>query len=277
MEFNKFEREIAGLCICTEAIDEIVNQGLLEVKGSSSSDGKTIYFHTQIHQELFLIRLLDFVKEAGDARLTGIKGSCLQILQTISDQSCSNENDNIKELKSYVSALVGFINQQITIKLWLSNIDLDATINVHRIDLLTISGNHCKHNLSRLTGISKKIESILETNGYTIEPQKIPLALENFRDHLQDDYFIYYGSFLSEILNNIRWSIQNYLNPVFYKAYKQKENGLYSYEYPLQIETDISKEWFWRLMNNIRKGPNLKPFKVHNSLKNRSHLEDTNG
>ena len=159
--------------------------------------------------------------------------------------------------------------------LWLPTLDLDAKINILRKDLIFISGNQSKHNLSRLSGVSRKIQSALKESGYEIELEHIPLALEEFREHLQENYFIYYGTWLTELLNNIRWGIQTYLNPIFRECYKKESSSeiMYKYEYPVSIKDEIAKQWFWRLMNHVRSGPYLKCFSSVHYLKNQSSLE----
>ncbi len=105
--------------------------------------------------------------------------------------------------------------------------------------------------------------------------ESIPLSLEDFQEHLEENYFIYYGTWLSELLNNLRWGIQLYLNPTFDSSYKPKPPGEmgYIYEYPTEIQHDIAKEWYWRLMNNIRTGPYIKKFVAAHYLKDRSSIE----
>jgi len=274
LNYNSIEKEIIGICICLEAIDSIANNGLVEIRRSSTSPEHTVYFHSQIHQELFLLRLLDFVKESGDSKLTGVSGSCLQILKTICENCSIIENDNLVKLQASVKELDDFLKYKTSINIWLPDFDIEARIEVTRLDLIIISGNHCKHNLSRLTGVSKKIHTILIKNGYCIPIEKIPLALDNFRDHLQDNYFIYYGSWITEIINNIRWGIQIYLTPLYNRSYTKKDDQYsYYYKIPPDVVNNIPQEWFWRLMNNIRKGPMLNPFKVHQYLKDKCSIE----
>ena len=71
--YNAAEQEAIGLCVCLEAVNDITNHSFLELRDVSSLTEETeVYFHSHIHQQLFLIRLLDFVKEVWDKQLTGI-------------------------------------------------------------------------------------------------------------------------------------------------------------------------------------------------------------
>lgn len=276
MTYNTVEHETIGLCIALEAVGDIVNHALLELRDVKSIPGETeVYFHSHIHKQLFLIRLLDFSKEGGDNRLTGVNGSCLDVLRGACSTKSFDKEDSVDELKKSVEALDKWINQTTNITLWLPTLDINAEIEVPRLDLLFITGNQSKHNLSRLTGVSRKIHGILEKHGYSVPLESIPLSLEDFQENLEENYFIYYGTWLSELLNNIRWGIQVYLKPTFDSSYKPKPPGEmgYIYEYPTEIQHDIAKQWYWRLMNNIRTGPYIKKFVAAHYLKGRSSIE----
>jgi hypothetical protein len=157
----------------------------------------------------------------------------------------------------------------------LPTLDINATVQVSRLDFLRISGNQSKHNLSRLTGVSRNVAKILNDNGYAVTPEHIPLALDDFREHLEENFFIYYGTWIAELMNNIRWGLQTYLNPVFLKSFRSKGSGsiMYTYEYPNEIQNEVARQWFWRLMNHIRTRPYLKKFVGAHYLKKQSSLE----
>lgn len=276
MTHSPAEKEAIGLCISLEAIGDMANHALLELRDVSKYPGEVeVYFHTHIHRDLFMIRLLDFVKESGDSKLTGVSGSCLKVLQSACDTCSFDHEDSVGPLRESVNQLNDWLNYKTPLKLWLPTLDIEADIEVSRQDFIAISGNHCKHNLSRLTGVSKHIHSILNSNGYTVSLEQIPLALDDFREHLQENYFIYYGTWLAELLNNIRWALQIYLQPTFTASYTKDnpEDVRYRYEYPEEIQQEIPRQWFWRLMNNIRTGPYLKEFSGAHYLKEQSSLE----
>lgn len=281
MTYSTTEKETIGLCIALEAVGNIANHTLIELRDVLMYPSEIeVCFHTDAHQEIFIIRLLDFVKERGDSSLTGVSGSCLKVLQSACDTHSFDRDGSIDNLKEAVKKLDDWLNYKTSIELWLSTLHVKADIEVSRLDLIEISGNHCKHNLSRLTGVSRKIHSILDSNGYSVSLEKLPLVLDDFREHLQENYFSYYGTWLVEMLNNIRWGLQNYLQPTFMSSYKvssYKENKLdnirYHYEYPDKIMQEIPRLWFWRLMNNIRTGPHLKRFSGTHYLKEQSSIE----
>jgi hypothetical protein len=274
MSYNEIEREAVGLCVCLEAINNIVNHALLDIRSSSKYPNESmVYFNSSAQKDLFLIRFLDFSKEAGNAQLTGTSGSCLVILTLICDSPAIGSVDYAKDLRAAVFELNEWLNFKSSMKLWLPTLDINAELEVSRLEFLTISGNQSKHNLSRLMGVSKLIQNILDRNGYEVAIDHIPLALDDFHEHLQENYFIYHGTWITELLNNIRWSIQTYLAPIYTKCYIKGMDLSYGYSYPDQLKNEIARMWFWRLMNNVRSGPYIKKFKSPEGFRSQSSLE----
>lgn len=276
MNYSAAERETIGLCICLEAVSDIANHSLLTIRDVSAYPGEAeAIFETRVHRDLFLIRLLDFVKETGSKQLTGVTGSCLAVLKQACTTQCFNVNGSVSELQNSIEALEAWLSKKKEMTLWLPTLDINAKINISRLDYLNITGNHSKHNLSRLTGVSRDVARMLSEHGYSVPEEQIPLALDDFREHLAENYFVYYSTWLAELLNNIRWGLQSYLTPVFVTSYKSDPTDppMYRYEYPSEITSPIAREWFWRLMNNVRSRPYIKKFSAAHYFKNKSSLE----
>lgn len=92
MTYNAIEQETIGLCICLEAVDDIANNLLLTLRDVSAYPGQAeVIFQNCVHRDLFLIRLLDFVKESGDKQLTGVTGSCLAVIK----QACATKSFDV--------------------------------------------------------------------------------------------------------------------------------------------------------------------------------------
>ncbi len=276
MIYNSTEREAIGLCICLEAVNDITNRALLTLRDVSAHPGEAeVLFQSHVHRDLFLIRLLDFVKESGSKQLTGITGSCLAVLKEACTTRRFDENGSVTDLRNAIETLESWLSFKKPITLWLPTLDINAAVDVSRLDFLNIIGNHSKHNLSRLTGVSSEVAKILNDHGYSVPVEQIPLALDDFREHLAGNYFVYYSTWLSELLNNVRWGLQTYLGPTFARSYKAGPDGslAYSYEYPHDILEDVPRQWFWRLMNNVRARPYLKRFIGAHYLKQESSLE----
>lgn len=265
------ESETIGLCIALEAFGDILNHALLEIRGlESRSNDVTVYFHSRIHQQLFLIRLLDFAKETGDFGMTGVKGSCLDVIRSACETKCFDANSSVGELKRAVDSLSEWLHTLTTLKLWIPTLDLEIELQVTRIYLLYISGNEAKHNISRLTGLEKNIQRMLSEHGYEVPLEQIPLALDEFTENLSEHFFAYYSTWLSELLNDVRWGLQEYLTPTYracYRAAPEIDELAYRYDYPAGISSSITRSWFWRLMNNVRTGPYFKKFKASQHFK----------
>jgi hypothetical protein len=274
--YTASEKEAIGLCIALEAAGDLANHSLLDLReGNRPPYESEVYFHSHVHQQLFLIRLLDFAKEGGDSKLTGISGSCLEVLRVACKTKSFDKNDSVAELAKAVDELSNWLSYEASIKLWLPTLDINATIKISRLDFLNISGNQSKHNISRLSGVSKSITNILKNSGYEVPIAQVPLALDDFSEHLDENYFVYYGTWLAELVNNIIWGVRAYLRPVFAESFRPDGSGslFYEYVFPAEIQDSIARQWFWRLMNHVRSKPYLNKFIGAHYLKERSSLE----
>ncbi len=268
------ERESIGLSICIEALNNIVNYSLVDLREVKKYPGEyEVYFHDYAHKYLFLVRALDFVKEKGDAALTGINGSCLDVLRLACVTASFDREGSVKPLSTAVNAVENWLNYRSPMIFWLPDLDVNAELTVSRLELLHISGNYSKHNLSRLTRVSREFHNILENNGYAVELGSIPFALDYFCEHLNENYFIYYCTWMTELLNNLRWAIYDYLHPVFLDTYIKKSNFHYTYDYPTGINSDAGKKWFWGMMNGVLSKPYFPRIKGAHYLKDQSSLE----
>jgi len=276
MAMNDAERETIGLCIAVEAVNDIANKALLEVRPVSSLPGEAeVYFHTRVHQELFLARLLDFSKESGNQSITGVNGSCLDVVDAACATRSFDDNDRVSVLADAVAAFRDWLNQSTTLEIWIPTLEIEAKVTLPRSELVFIMGNHVKHNLARLSGVSRRVGALLRDHGYSVRDEQVPLALDDIREHLLENYFVYYGSWLAELINNLRWGIQDYLAPVFSQSYSKVAGDPYRYEYkyPSAIGDTLAREWFWRLMNHVRAKPYLERFAGAHYLKKGASIE----
>lgn len=247
--------------------------------GTWGSEGATVSFDTTCHRQMFLLRVLDFCKEKGGTPFTGRREfSCLEFLLEAAKNCAFDEHDSGKHLAEPAEALSSWLNCRQRVSLWLPTLDVQAHLEVSRIDFLYIAGNQSKHNLSRLTRVSAKVGSLLRDHGYRVPDSYIPLALEDFRCHLEEDYFLYYATWLAQMLNDVRWGIQSYIKPLYDACYQATGPGPsghpgYRYTYPEDVKDDVARQWFWRLMNNIRSKPKLARFKAAARLKLQSGPE----
>ena len=280
MNLNPSEQEVVNLCICYEAAYDIANYQLFSVRPiSDDAGGCQVDFMSSLARELFLIRLLDFAKEGGSSDLTGSSGSCLYVLTGLAANPQLGVGEGLEALKGATRALTSWLEQSPRVSMWLPTLDIDAKISVPRKLLLEIAANQSKHNIARLTGVAGKIYKALVEHGYPVSPERIPLALEDIREHLQGNLFAYYGTWLAQLVNDICWAIFDYLRPTFLNSYCAPATGeiAYKYAYPSEIRHEAAREWFWRLMNDVRSNPPHNRFKANRYLAARSSLEDGSG
>jgi len=273
---NTSEQETIGLCIALEAVGDIANHALLDILDVDGIPGEAeVRYKTDAHQQLFLVRLLDFSKETSAKSLTGVSGSCLDVLLAACETRSFDVGGSVDALAASATALRDWLDARSSLKLWLPTLEIEAKLTVPRHELLFILGNHVKHNLARLTGVCTRVATLFNEHGYEVSPEQVPLALDDIREHLEANYFVYYGTWLAELVNNVRWGLQDYLLPVFRQSFAMVPGDAIRYEYhfPASVSDAVARQWFWRLMNHVRAKPYIKRFVGANYLKRASSLE----
>jgi hypothetical protein len=258
-------KETMGLCIACEAIDDIANHALLEMRPvTGRGDESEVYFRTLEHQQLFLIRLQDLAKENTDQAITGVKGSCIDVLNSACATKFFDFRGSIGSLQEPTGRLQTWLNEEVNLPLWLPTASIKVDLRVPRSKLLFISGNRAKHNISRLSGVSKCMREMLKAHGHEVELAQIPLLLDDLPEQLNEGYFVSQASHLTELLNEVRWGIQEYLLPTFNSSITpvpSKGNQAYEYQHSAFVD-EVPRQWFWRLMGHIRSRPRIPRFKA---------------
>jgi len=275
---NPAAREAIGLCIAAEALGDIVNHALLDFTPVNTRPGEMeVRFKSRAHRDLFLIRVLDFVHEKGASTLLGDKISCLGVLERAAAEQVLSPGAAADELASAAREARVWLEQPIRPKFWLGNIDADVRLNVTRLQLLRISGNQAKHNLARLTFVSRDLHALLAEHGYDVPIEKIPFALDDLREHLSENLFLYYGGWIAELMNNLAWAIHRYITPLYCRSYRSLDGemeGMYRFEPPHGVEPNtVEHAWFHNLMNYARRNPHVQPFRTSRFLREQSSLE----
>lgn len=263
--------ETIGLCVAVEAINGILNHSMFDLLHSKDEEslGAQVQFKSEVHRDLFLVRLLDFCLERGDSALTGVTGSCLRVVGLAAQSPSLRECGAGDSLAVASQTLSDWLDAEMPMTLWLGNLDAQITPSISRSTYLHIAANQAKHNLSRLTTVAKKVQELLKRGGVNAEIAEVALALEDLTEPLQDGMFVYYATWLAEMLNNVRWEIYDYLQPVFQVAYVPPGPGdlAYRFEFPHGISGDVAERWFWRFMNHMRHEPYLKRFRCSHHLR----------
>ncbi|MEN5204982.1 hypothetical protein ABE473_11020 [Stenotrophomonas sp. TWI700] len=272
--------EVIGLSIAFEALKSMVNRSMLDVLHLSDGSGEVeVRFKSTPHRDLFYIRLLDFAHEGGSRRLLGTATdmSCLEILETVGSAPRLSTPESAQELAHAAAQLRTWLEHTVQPKFWLGDIDINARLSVTRLRLLKIVGNQAKHNMSRLTGVCGQVQKLLADNGHDVAFELMPFAIEDLRAHLGENMFIYYGSWLAELLNDLTWALYRYVRPIYQRQIVFEEGplpGFYRYE-PLAGVDPKSPAHFWlyRLLNDARSTPYIPPFRASHYLKQQSGLE----
>ncbi|WP_081249633.1 hypothetical protein [Aliivibrio fischeri] len=261
MKYKGIELESIQLKAVVDSLDGMVNYSLMEI---SSYEGYTaVTAKSTTHKEYFNIMLVDFLSNL-DGGVFGQSISCLRVLRNVCKSPCFNINNSIEHLTSPVDQLKDWLEEVVTVDMWFSSVDIDACFKVRRIDFIKICGNICKHGLGRLTKTARDLQKIFKDNGFHIDDEQSLLALNDFHEKFHDDILSYHLSYISEMLNNIRWGIQMYLLPEYESSHHwvNKPDGQYAYHVPKEISSQFSQHSYWGLMNLVRRKPNVKQFKV---------------
>lgn len=270
------EREVVGLAVCIEALNSLVNHAVLQFTPVSNQPGEMeVRFHNSAHRDLFLIRLQDFLSEKGCETVLGAEMTCVEVLQAACAQRQFEVGGSGTSLTTAVTELTEWLAAPLAAKLWLPTIDVEAKLRVTRAQMLRIAGNQAKHNPSRLSRVAKFASKLLREQGYDVPPHLIPFVLNDFRDHLHDNFFIYYASWTAELLNNVRWGVQRYLEPLLHQSLIPEDGDFprWHYLYPAEVTSDVAQAWFRELMGRLTSPPPVRPFKASGFLREQSSLE----
>ncbi len=266
MHFSDFDYEAVSLKAITGSLDSMMNHELFEVTGEAPHSN--IFFVSAIHQRLFNVLLVDFLEKM-DAELTGMKASSLGVLLKICAVTKLSDASAIITLRDAVNMLSNWLNEEVLVETWLPSIEKQLDLKITRKDFVWACGNISKHNLSRLTGVSKRLVSILERNGLEVSRQEALSVLDDFYERFHTDIFNYHASSLAEMLNNIRWGIHEYLLPEYQRSYTRDPDDKlrYSFDVPTGLVSEFGRSCYWDLMHEVRRGPYVQRFVVTKYLK----------
>lgn len=175
----------------------------------------------------------------------------------------------MSDLRKSVNIFADWLNEKITVALWLPSLDLETEVQISRLLLLKIVGNVSKHNTLRSVGVAADLRSLLQEAGHDFDLFQAMLAQEEIYESFHDNVSMYHASTIVEFLNNIYWGIQNYLLPEYSRSFTPDGGGSsrYKFLYPDTLENPYARHCYWGLMNQIRSEPIFEPFTVTEHLK----------
>lgn len=271
---KEIETEVILLDAICSMIDEMVNHGMMTIY-----PGSNISFSTSAHSKLFNILLVDFLTAADskkgdpyDLKETSLSKHQVQheksyLYYLIKISGSPSFPSDTKSLKSSAKSLQNWLGETVCIpKVWLPSIDLEIDLRATRYSLLKQSGTMAKHNQLKLHAILKSIDKTFIQSGHTVSTESAYQSLDEYRDWLSNHFFIASAASIAAQLNNIRWSIHDYLTKEYVSSYHIKKAGnffeSYSFRIPAPIEHPIAKGSYWNLMNSVRRGPFIEKFDI---------------
>jgi hypothetical protein len=264
LNLNATEKEVSLLLAARKLIQGMVNRSML----SLSDNYEELWVRPETSQSaaLFNILLVDFISPLGVPFSSSV--TMLSGLLEITNSPHFDKDNSIQQLKDSLNEFNSWLDYKATFdKIRIPSIDRELSLTLDRKEFVTICGTIAKHNTFRLTGVSKKILGILQRSDPSITLENAFSAIEDFYERFHQDVFYYHLSKLSEMLNNISWGIQTYLEPEYKRSYtvdKKKSEMLkivfYSFDYPAEIMSELGKIYYWDLMNELRARPYIPKF-----------------
>ena len=268
MSFSNIEYHIIQLKSITELLDSILNHMVMDVTGEGPSI--EIHFNNEQNKMFFNLVLVDLFSKfdkclVGNNDLTG-----LDILEHIA-KTQPFASSHATTLKKHVYTFKKWLFTEITVdKLWFPTINLKTSLTLNRKDVIYICGNISKHCFLRLTAVAKTLIQIFKSNSITLDIYDALVILPEFYEWFHSNILGYLGTYITEMLNNIRWGIQEYLKPVFDESIKCiGGDGRYEFNMPSGVTTKFGNVCFWDLMNEVRRKPFISQFEGTKYLKTR--------
>jgi hypothetical protein len=278
IDFTKTEREVVVLKAIWELIDEMVNYEMF-AKLEYTRD-VTLIFNTRTHGRLFNILLVDFLSQPKKwpfglimpPRGAPKSDMCMlfHLKQICDDPQFDRYGGDV--LGASLSSFTQWLETECCVEgVWLPSINTSLDISVRRISFIKICGNIAKHNFTRLSMNVEDICYILKANGKDIDIDEGYLVIPEFYEWFHDHVLNYHSSTIAEFLNNIRWSIYEYLEPEFRRSFTKDDPASIAYHfiYPPDCNHSVTRTMYWDLMNAVRAKPYMPRFEVTKYLKMR--------
>ena len=282
---NDTEREVIILNSAWEMIDEMVNWAMF-VK-NECTEPTHLLLTNRAFSRLFIIFLGDFLSEikshegvvplglskpARNDAPPSDKTFLFLIRQVCTKPKLGTDSTHLRQT---ADAFADWLEGEFTVpSVNLSAIGLVADLRITRIQYIQMCGDIAKHNLARLERRVKDLRKLLEVAKPSVSEQEAYLAVEGFFEWFQGKIFIYHSSPIAEFLNNIRWSIYEYLQPEFQRSWHMPDNAVtdfpaYKYLVPSDVTEPLAQAMYWNLMNRSRSQPFMPQFVIHENFKRR--------
>ena len=257
---TKMEQEVIALDVICDCVGAIVNRDTLTIHGSGI--GVEMQFSSRSAARLSSALIADLL-EPMSPELVGKVESVPAVLARISADPQFDHSDSVGDLRTIERTFNEWLGTQITVSACVQDLDDPVQFTLSRQEFLTICGNISKHNRSRLTRIAGKLSVILSRVDVGLDRLMVLRALDDLYERFLHEVFSHMTMPLMELLNNVRWGIQEYLEPEYLKALIQTPGAMeYSYRIPTGIQHPLAQACYWNLLNSVRKRPICDRFEV---------------
>ena len=273
-DLTKGEKEILLLKAVFESINSMVNRNMFILHHNDPDSA--LLPHFDVHQKYFNILLVDLLSlETFEHR----KADLFERLKYVCEKPCYNVDTDplkkaVEDFEEWLGQDVKFEHDGEIRTFWIPSIAQEITLKIKREGFIKICGNISKHNPLGLDRQAKAIKKIFERNDVEITLTEILLIMDEFYEQFHDDLFNYHISTIAEFLNNLRWAIYEYLQPLFRKSveyYRDDSDSLWrsKWHLPKDLKNEYIKAIFKDLMRDVSRKPYLPRFQVTRYLKMR--------
>ena len=284
---NQTERECIILNSAWAMVDGMVNWTMFSDQDLLGST--MLRFESREHAELFIIRLTDFLSpvqsSAREATSHGLQrvppggfGAdqtfIFHLRQVCRDPQLGDETTNLSnKVEDFAFWLEGRITSR---EVNLSLIDIVADLEIERYRYIKMCGNIAKHSLARLSRVIDDLRKLLKAAGYDVSIQTAHLAIDQFYERFFEDIFIFHSNQIVEFLNDVRWTIFEYLQLEYGRSWHAKGRfyGDYGFHIPEEVSDPFAQAMYWELMNRVRGRPHMQRFVAEEAFK-QPHLSES--
>lgn len=271
-ELTPEEREVLVLKAALFSINSMANYNMFDFHFHENES--SVQPKTDVHHKLFGVLLVDFLSlETFTERTPDILEQLQSIATTPSlSTACMSLLESSTLFSKWLDEHARFKHNNEIIAIGLSAINSDISLNITRRQFIKICGNVSKHNQYGLDRQAREIKKIFLNSGHEIEHTDAMLIIDEFYEQFHGYIITYHTSTIVEFLNNIRWAIHEYLQPLYASSTEHYydsnlKNHAYRYNYPNTIKNKYIKHVFWELMNDVRNKPYVQKFVTSQWLK----------
>lgn len=270
--YSEIEQETIVLKAAWDMIDAMVNFAIFE--SFPRTENVMLMFKDKSARSLFNIILTDFLSSP-KAKLFDLpvpppgSGSSdrtiLFQLRKVCEKPILGFDPEL--ITEPVEAFANWLEGEIIVEeAWFPRLEfLCPAFRVQRMSGIKLCGNIAKHSFARLNANADQMAKLFKDNGHSLKPKDAYALMPDFQEWFNDYFFIHQSSIIAEFLNNIRWGIYEYLQPIFQEALIPQPEGFfpgYTYRVPEPIKDSLAYSMYWDLISEQNREPYFPRFNV---------------